>query len=246
MVSIYTVVSQIHPPDSSGHVCYHWISIHSPMLLSPSPLFQCQRVSSTSFPPPLYIAAVVRNWLSHHNGLRLYLLVLWIGVTRGSSNYTPEPSTPKSALCIFLQRFRKYMWYSHITSSLTVTKMNLIDKMPCGYGMLRSIAVIIQYQVSCWSGQRFQWLSKFSAEIPTCLSSPKVWSTFNSNLSILNPSPSLQVLSEAHKNTLAEFENTVLGSRGDCKHVEVFMSRCQGYRSVWEIGMLLLEQSRFC
>ena len=40
------------------------------------------------------------------------------------------------------------MPYCDVTNLVTVTKTNMIDEMPCGYGTLRTTAVRIRHQVS--------------------------------------------------------------------------------------------------
>jgi len=45
------------------------------------------------------------------------------------------------------------MPYCDVVNHVTVTKTNMIDEIPCGYGTLRTIAVRIQHQVSRRPGQ---------------------------------------------------------------------------------------------
>jgi hypothetical protein len=54
---------------------------------------------------------------------------------------------------------------------------------------------------------------------------------------ILNAPPSLQVLSGAPENALAESKSTLLSSRGAWKHLEVLRSTREVDRSVWEVCM---------
>ena len=55
---------------------------------------------------------------------------------------------------------------------------------------------------------------------------------------ILNAPPSLQVLSGARENALAESESTLHNSRGGWEHLEVPRSSGEGYRSVWDIRQM--------
>ena len=77
----------------------------------------------------------------------------------------------------------------------------MIDEMPCGYGTLRTTVVRIQHQVSRRLAQRFQQLQNLTILIVK-------------SRSILNAPPSLQVLSDARENALAQSESTLQSSRG--------------------------------
>jgi len=62
----------------------------------------------------------------------------------------------------------------------------------------------------------------------------------------MNPPPSLQVLSGACQNALAESECTLHSSRGCLEHLEVLRSTGEGYWSVWEVCVWLLGRITFC
>jgi len=51
------------------------------------------------------------------------------------------------------------MPYYDVANLVTVTKTNMIDEMPCGYGTLRTTGVRIWHQVSC----------RACAEVPAAL-----------------------------------------------------------------------------
>jgi len=78
---------------------------------------------------------------------------------------------------------------------LTVTKINMIDEMLCGFGILRTTGVTIWHYVSHRPVLRSQQLQDLTILIVK-------------SRSILNVPPSLQVLSGAHENGLAESEST--------------------------------------
>jgi len=112
----------------------------------------------------------------------------------------------------------------------------MIDKMPCGYGIVRTTAVRIWHQFS----------HRACAEVFAAFEvarTPAQWSQQLQNLTILivkfhiilNAPPSLQVLSEPCENALAESESTLQSSRGGWKHLEVLRSTGKGYRSLWEV-----------
>jgi len=69
---------------------------------------------------------------------------------------------------------RYYMPYYGIVNLVTVTQMNIIDGIPCGYGSLITMAVRIQHQVSCSVAQRFLLLSKSQADLSRGLSGSKI------------------------------------------------------------------------
>jgi len=64
--------------------------------------------------------------------------------------------------------------------------------------------------------------------------------------SILNAPPSLQVLSEAHENALAESESTLQCSKGGWEYLEVLRSTDEGYRSTWEVCVRLPDRITYC
>jgi len=88
------------------------------------------------------------------------------------------------------------MPYYDVVNLVTVSKTNMIDELPCGYGTLRTTGVRIQYQVSSRPAQRSQQLQNLTILMVK-------------SRSILNAPPSLQVLSGAHENALAQSESTL-------------------------------------
>jgi len=139
------------------------------------------------------------------------------------------------------------MPYYDVANLVTVPKTNMIDEMPCGYGTLRTTGVRIWQQVShrpCADvsaalnvshrpAQRSQQLQHLTIPIVQ-------------SRSILNAPPSLQVLSGACENALAESESTLQSSRGGWEHLEVLRSTGEGYRSVWEVCVWLPDRMTFC
>ena len=123
----------------------------------------------------------------------------------------------------------------------------MIDEMTCGYGTVRTTGVRIRHQVSrraCTEvlaafevsrrpAQRSQQLLNLTIQIVKFRS-------------ILNAPPSLQVLSGAHVNALAESESTLQSSSGGWEHLEVLRCIGKGYRSVWEDCVLLPDRITFC
>ena len=91
------------------------------------------------------------------------------------------------SVCIYIERLRQYMPYYDVANLVTVTKMNMIDEMPCG--MLRTTGVRIWHQVSrracaevsaalqvsCGPVLRSQLLSMCPADLCRGLSSSKIW-----------------------------------------------------------------------
>jgi hypothetical protein len=116
---------------------------------------------------------------------------------------------------------------------VTVTKTSMIDEMLCGYGTLRTTGVRIRHQVSRRPAQRSPQLQYLTILIVKFRS-------------ILNAPPSLQVFSGARENALAESESTFQSSRGGWEHLEVLRSTGEGYRSVWEVCVWLLDRITFC
>jgi hypothetical protein len=102
------------------------------------------------------------------------------------------------------------MTYYDGANLATVTKYNMIDEGPCGYGTLRTTGIRIWHQVShraCAEvssflevshthAQRSQHVQNFTFQIVKCCS-------------ILSATPSLLVLSGACENAHAEFESTL-------------------------------------
>jgi len=121
------------------------------------------------------------------------------------------------------------MPYYNVANLGTVTKTNMIDEMPCGYGTLIVTGVRIWHQVS----------RKACAEVSAALEvfpRPGQRSQQLQNLTILivksrsflNAPPSLQVLSGACENALAESESTLQISRAGWEHLEVLGSTGEG------------------
>jgi len=91
------------------------------------------------------------------------------------------------------------MPYYDVVNLVTVTKTNMIDEMPCGYGTLKTTGVRIRRQVSRRPEQRSPHLQNFTILIVK-------------SRSILSAPPSLQVLSEARENALAQSESILQSS----------------------------------
>jgi len=134
------------------------------------------------------------------------------------------------------------MPYYDVANLGTLTKTNMINEMPCGYRTLRTAGVTIWHQDFC----------RVCAEVPAdseVSHRPAQWSQQLQNLtilivkyhSILNAPPSLQVVSGARQNALGESESTLQCSRGGWEHLEVLKSTGEGYQSVWEVGVWLLD-----
>jgi len=66
------------------------------------------------------------------------------------------------------------MPYYDVANLVTITKTNMIDEMPCGYGTLRTTATGIRHQVSRRAAQRSQLLSKSPADLRRGLSCSKI------------------------------------------------------------------------
>ena len=139
------------------------------------------------------------------------------------------------------------MPYYDVANVVTVTKTNLIDEMPCGYGTLRTSGVRIWHQVS----------RRACAEVSAALEAshrPAQRSQQLQTLTILivksrsmvNAPPSLQVLLGARENALAESESKLQSSRGGWEHLEVLRSTGEGYRSDWKGYAWLLGRITFC
>jgi hypothetical protein len=111
------------------------------------------------------------------------------------------------------------MPYYNVVNLVTVTKTNMIDEMLCGYGTLRTTGVRIRNQVSCRPMQRYLQLQNLTVLIVK-------------SRSILNASPSLQVLSGAREIALAKSESNLHCSRGGWECLEVLRSTGEGYGSV--------------
>jgi len=122
---------------------------------------------------------------------------------------------PCISKCIYIERLRKYMPYYDVANLVTVIKTNMIDEMPCGCETLRTTGERIQHKVACRARTEVSAAFEVSCR-------PAQRSQLLQNLailivksrSILNASSSLQVLSAAHENTLAESQSTFQSSRG--------------------------------
>jgi hypothetical protein len=75
---------------------------------------------------------------------------------------------------------------------------------------------------------------------------PKFDYSNSQSRSILNAPPLLQVLSGARENALVEYESTLQSSRGGYEHLEVLKITDEGYRSVWDVCLWLLDRITFC
>ena len=119
----------------------------------------------------------------------------------------------------------------------------MIDEMPCGDGTVRTTGVRIRHQVS----------RRVCTEVLAALEARHrpAQQLQNSTIlivkfgRILNAIPSLQVLSGAHENALAESESTLQSSRGGWEHQEELGSTGVGYRSVWEVCIWLPDRISF-
>jgi hypothetical protein len=130
---------------------------------------------------------------------------------------------------------------------VTVRKMNMINEIPCSCGTPRTTPVRIWHQVS------HRACAEVSAALKCC-HKPAQRSQRPQHLTIaifkfqciLNALPSLQVLSGAPENAIAESESTLRSSKGAWVYLEVFRSNPEGYWSVWEVCMWLLYRFTFC
>ena len=102
------------------------------------------------------------------------------------------------------------MPYCDVANLVAVTKTNMIDEMPCHYGTLRIAGVRIHHQVSHRPAQRSQQLQNLTVII------------VESRI-ILNAPPSLQVLSGARENALAQSESTLESSRGGAGSISKYL-----------------------
>jgi len=135
----------------------------------------------------------------------------------------------------------------YVANLVTVTKTNMIDAMPCGDGTLRTTGVRIRHQVSrraCAEVSAALAVSRRPAQRYQQLQNRTILIVKSHN--ILNAPPSQQVLSGACENALAASESTLQSSRGGWEHLEVLRSTGEGYRSVWEVCIWLLDRNTFC
>jgi hypothetical protein len=115
-----------------------------------------------------------------------------------------------------------------VANLVTVTKTNMIHDMPWAYGTLRTTGLLIWQQVShrpAWRSHPLQTLTILIVK----------------SRGVLNAYPSLQKLSGAPENALAESESTLQSSRGAWEHLEVLKSTSEGYRSIWEVCVWLSD-----
>jgi len=112
--------------------------------------------------------------------------------SRVSQIYTPSCWVPLLhpciTVCTYIERPRYHMPCYDVANLVTVTKTNMMNKMPCDCGTGSTAAVRIWYQVSrrfyaevpaaleisCRPGLRSQVLSKFPADLRRGLSSSKI------------------------------------------------------------------------
>jgi hypothetical protein len=111
------------------------------------------------------------------------------------------------------------MPYYDVANLVTVTKTNMIDEMPCGYGTQRTTGVRIWHQVFCRPVQQSPQLQYLTMQIVK-------------SRSILSTPPSLQVLTGARENALAQSESILQCHRGGWEYLEVLSSTGEGYRGV--------------
>ena len=123
----------------------------------------------------------------------------------------------------------------------------MIGEMPCCYWSVRTTGVRIRHQVS-----RRAYTEVLAALEVSRRPAQRSQQLLNLTLllvkfrSIPNAPPSLQVLSGARENALAESESTLQCSRGGWEHLEVLRSVGEGYRSVWEDCLRLPDRITFC
>jgi len=94
---------------------------------------------------------------SRHQGLGkiecVFGIMRWCLSTPGSSKYILPVAESIAVIpvspYVYILIFRWYMPYCVIANLVTVTKMNMIDEMPCGCGTLWTTGVRIWHQVSC-------------------------------------------------------------------------------------------------
>jgi len=139
------------------------------------------------------------------------------------------------------------MPYYDVAYLVTVTKTNMIDEMPCGHRILQTPGV----RISHWVPRRAGAVVSAALEV-SCRSAPRSQQLQNLTIlivkshSILNALPSLQVLSGALENAVAESESTLQSSRGGWERLEVHKNAGEGNRSVWEVCIWLPDQITFC
>jgi len=110
--------------------------------------------------------------------------------------------------------------------------MNMTDEMSCGYETLRSTAVGIRYHVSHRAAQRSQLLSKSPTDLHSGLSWSVSWPSCKSNIG-------------ASEWALAEFQSTLLSSRGAWEPLELLRSTGKVDQSIWEVWVWLPDRFTF-
>ena len=115
-------------------------------------------------------------------------------------------------------------WYD-VAHRVTVTKTNMIDEMPCGYGTLQNHwcenMAPSPLQSLCRGLSSSRSLPQTCTEVSTA---PQCDYSNSQTRTILNAPPSLEVVSGAHENAVAQSESTSPSSRGGWDHLEVFNS----------------------
>jgi len=123
----------------------------------------------------------------------------------------------------------------------------MIDEIPCGYRTIWTTGVRIQHKISCRAcTEVLATLEVSRRPAQTLQQLQNLTIVIVKFHSILNAPPSLQVLSGAREDALAESESTLQISRGGWEHLEVLRSTGEGYRSVWEVCIWLPDQITFC
>jgi len=110
------------------------------------------------------------------------------------------------------------MPYYNVAKLLTVTKTNMIDEMPCGFGTLGTTTVRIWHQVSRRFKQRFQPFQNFTIIYVQYQSTGECSCRVGKHFAKLH---------------------------GVWEHLEVFRSTGEGYQSFWEVGVWLPNQFTF-
>jgi len=169
---------------------------------------------------------------------------------------------PCVSVSMFIERLRWYMPYYDVVNLVTVTKTNMINKMPCGgCGTLRTTAVRILHQVSrraCAEDSdalevsdnpalRSQALQKSPTDLRRGLTRSKICLFWKSNL----------VASWMHLHNCRCFQERLRlllqSLRAHCKTPggpgsiwKYIWSTGEGYQSVWEVCVWLPDWFTFC
>jgi len=121
------------------------------------------------------------------------------------------------------------------------------DEIPWGYGILSATGVRILHQVSrraCAEVLAFLDVSRRPVQRSQLLQNLTILIVKSG--CVLNGPPSLQVLSGARENALAESEITLQSSMGGWEHLEKLRSTGKSSRSVWEVCIWLPHRITFC